>query len=1084
VRPKILKWALSPSRILTFSLVVMGISVSPLSPANTAQKSKKVVRQNSQGKKAGTSSGSTKGATNATNKRFDDLGSLSKEVVKAPVAAAGVGKKRTTFEKSSTAPKGLLNVPAKEILSTLQSINLLLSKNPGPAEKVKLLLNRSTATYSLARRRLLEGESKSIDATGKRLLAASQKDALEVSKTPGLPAQTKARALYIVGLSYIYLDKTNEAREVFIESLNTDPRSENTGWMALYVAEDFFDKEKFREAIPFYTSYQAQMDPKEIEIAKYKLAWTYLNLENPARTKALFIELIKNNPKEGFGKDSIKDLAFVMTTYSSESEILRTADDVFKDKDNQLAIDFLSAVMANLEVQNQVTLQSKVLSRLLQLEKDPVKKLQFLLAGLRTARKEYASISHYKAYTMIKEFMVKEGLEGGKKNFETVKSSLDIESQNIIKSYVETFAGRTKTPEKLSRDQVATSLKDLFEFYERHFSDSKPFVPILKLWLDVCIEVSDWKCVDLNADKLLAKQEVKSSFERIAFEQLVALDRLNVADPKQTEARFIAKLETFIEEHQKSSQWNELAKKLGQLYVKNKEVKKSLNLFEKVFVKEKSADSLYRLQWARFEAEMFEEVIAEKRKPVGPDDPRTQDVQRESALKLAIQFRKDDDFDNYKRVIKFFLSSGPAFDKATTARRDYFNYMLERDLIPVLAVELLNLPVAERFSKPYADILERTWVKAMRQSKFREASLIVASSDKKFRTTQVNNSRRILARLALGQRPTADEINELNFENKLYVLGLTSLARSDLALSYLSGMAPLKGKQLRSVGALAIRIQSGSWNLVRSARAVKLLGENYPFSSAPDFSKLPSEKLIEKVVIPTKSIQSQKALARWTEDIVFQTRRARSRVAKDIAKKPADVQIRAVQSARMLEIRVADFIKSQPVPTEFTGTQIDEYQAAIAEAVKEFTDQAAEFEKLEQKLIQVKAQQEQELALRELPMPDMTKWTWPSFYQSKEAESLRLEVENHNYLGALIMLDLFRPEPLKENEDYYRIRSGILLSLQDNKALRRYILEEIEQTQNNAIVEDWKKLVISQLPPPPENAIEKGEPKAEGIDEQ
>jgi tetratricopeptide (TPR) repeat protein len=1052
------------------SLFTLGMSFHALAATKKtkAQKTKQTVS-------------ATKNQTQQAS-RFEGISGLSSETNKKPVPEAGVGKKRTSFQKSEAAPKGLLNVEKEEIVNTLKGINLLLSKDPTPAEKIKLLLNRSMATYSLARKRLIESSARTVDATGNRLLNVAFKDAMDVARTPGLPAPVKARALYVAGLPLIYLDKVKEARNLFIESVNTDPKSENAGWMALFVAEDYFDGEQYREAIPFYSNFQAQMDPKEVELAKYKLAWTYLNLENPARTKALFIELIKNNPKEGFGKDSIKDLAFVLTTYSSETEILRVADDVFKDQQDQLVIDFLSAVMANLEVQNQVSLQSKVLARLLQIEKDPVKKLQYLLAGLRTARKEYASVYHFKAFLMIRDFMVKEGLEGGKKNFETVKSSLDIETQNIIKSYVETFAGRTKTPEKLSRDQIATSLKDLFTFYEKHFSDAKPFNPILRLWLDVCIEISDWKCVDIAADKLLQKPELKGIHQKVAFEQVVALDRLYTSTPKEFENRFVEKLEVFVTQFETAPQWGELSKKLGQIYVKNKETKKSLALFEKVFMKEKSADALYRLQWARFEAEMYEDVISEKRVPVGPTDPRIRDLQRESALKLAIQARKDNDFEAYSRVINFFLSLAPPADKAVAARRDYFNFMLEKNLIAPLVQEILKLPIPERFSKSYTDILERTWVKAMRQSMFREASIVVSSTDKKFRVSQQNLSRRFLSRLALGQRPGADELNELNSENKLYILGLTALARPELCLQYLNTQLPLRTKQIKSLAALALRIQSGSWNLVRNQRSVKLLGENYPFTSVPDFNKLPVEKLIQKVVIPTQVIQSQKALARWTEDIVFQTRRVRSRIAKEIAKKPIDVQVRAVQSARELEMRVADFIKAQPVPKEFTGTQIDEYQKAIAEVVKEFTDQAAEFEKLEQKLIQVKGTQTQEIAMRELPLPDLTKWNWSSFYQSTDGATLKTEIENHNYLGALIVLDLFRPEPLKETLDYYQLRSGILLSISDNKALRRYVLEELEQTKNLQIVNDWKALVAQLMPAAPENAKEEGEPKADDIE--
>jgi tetratricopeptide (TPR) repeat protein len=357
---------------------------------------------------------------------------------------------------------------------------------------------------------------------------------------------------------------------------------------------------------------------------------------------------------------------------------------------------------------------------------------------------------------MIKDFMIKEGLEGGKKNFETVKGSLDLEAQNIIRSFLETFAGRTKTPEKLTRDQIGTYLKDLFAFYETHFQDSKPYVTILKFWMDVCFETSDWKCVDASAEKLISREDTKKGHEKYALDQIVALDRLNTGDPKEYEKRFISKIEKFIETYPTSQQWVELAKKLGQLYVKNKDSDKAIKLFEKVFLKEQSADSLYRLQWARFEAEKYQEVIDEKRQPKGPTDIRIRDLQRESALKLAIEARKDDNFERYSKVIKYFLSLDPPADKATTARRDYFNYMLEKNHVAALTAELVSLPPQQRFSKSYTDILERTWVKAMRQAKYKEASSVVFSADPQFKVSQANLSRRFLSRVAGGLKPSSD----------------------------------------------------------------------------------------------------------------------------------------------------------------------------------------------------------------------------------------------------------------------------------------------------------------------------------------
>lgn len=1055
------------NRFFLISALGLGFSVSPQakvekrSPASTQ-------------KKSSTKKTNTPKTSSTQTKRQLDVSGLTSLKTESPAKKSKEAEKKKPkkLDESEIGPKGLLNVPAEEIVETLKGINLLLSKKPGEQERIKLQMNRAMSTYSLARRRLIDSKDKKADATTKRLLAVANKDALAVSKIPNLSEQMRARSLYIAGLPLILLERMPEARNLFIEALSIDPRSENAGWMALFVGEDFFERENFHEAIPYYSNYWGVMDDREVEISKYKLAWTYLNLENPSRARQLFIELIRKNPKEGFGKDSIKDLAYVVTTYNSESEILRITDEVFGDKEPQMTIDFLSTVMANLEIQNQVTLQSQILARLLVLEKDPVKKLQYLLAGVRTARKEYASIQHFKAFGQIRAFMEKEGLEGGKKNFEAVRSSLDLESQNVIKAYVETFAGRTKTPEKLTRNQIAINLKELFGFYEKHFSEAKTFIPVLKLWLDVCIDTSDWACVDSVAEKILAKKEMQAQHQRSFFEQIVALDRLNTENPKNWESKFEKRLEDFVGTQETAPQWLDLSKRLSQIYIKNKDYKKAVTLAEKVFTKDPSADAHYRLQWTRFEAGLYADVVAEKRKPkTEPVDPKSIDLQRESALKIAIEARKSDNFEEYTKAIKFFLALNPTPAKAMTARKDYFLYMLEKDYLAQLTAEMRTLPPEIRFSKDLSEVLELGWVKAMRLGKFQEAVSLTTSPVKTFKVGQQNQSRSFMGKLALGQSPSFDDFKLLSFDSRLYVIGTLALAKPDLALFYLSQETPVKNKQLRSLAALAFRIQSGDWSVVRTAKTARILGDNYPFTEGKNLSPLPVEALIKKVVIPVKPINNQRTLARYTEDIVFQTRRARKRVPKEIARKPLEVQIRTVNAARTLETRVADFLKAQPAPRELTGAQIDEYQKAIAEVAKEFIDQAVEFEKLGKSLEEAKLKSDIELAQRQLPMPDMTRWEWPSAFRGDALAALKQTYENHNYLGTLLMMDLHRNEALKEPLDYYRVRSGVLVSISDNPALRRYVLEELEQSNQAETIASWKKLVADKIQLP-EAAIE------------
>jgi hypothetical protein len=64
-----------------------------------------------------------------------------------------------------------------------------------------------------------------------------------------------------------------------------------------------------------------------------------------------------------------------------------------------------------------------------------------------------------------------------------------------------------------------------------------------------------------------------------------------------------------------------------------------------------------------------------------------------------------------------------------------------------------------------------------------------------------------------------------------------------------------------------------------------------------------------------------------------------------------------------------------------------------------------------------------------------------------------------NQLGALALLDYLRPSLIKEDSDFFMIRSGILLFLNPNAALRVYVLDELEKSGQKKIISDWEKLV-------------------------
>jgi hypothetical protein len=67
-------------------------------------------------------------------------------------------------------------------------------------------------------------------------------------------------------------------------------------------------------------------------------------------------------------------------------------------------------------------------------------------------------------------------------------------------------------------------------------------------------------------------------------------------------------------------------------------------------------------------------------------------------------------------------------------------------------------------------------------------------------------------------------------------------------------------------------------------------------------------------------------------------------------------------------------------------------------------------------------------------------------------------MDGANYTAALVVLDLFRPEPLKSNDDYYRLRAGILLMSRDADAMRKYVFDELEAANQKGLLDKWREM--------------------------
>jgi hypothetical protein len=97
---------------------------------------------------------------------------------------------------------------------------------------------------------------------------------------------------------------------------------------------------------------------------------------------------------------------------------------------------------------------------------------------------------------------------------------------------------------------------------------------------------------------------------------------------------------------------------------------------------------------------------------------------------------------------------------------------------------------------------------------------------------------------------------------------------------------------------------------------------------------------------------------------------------------------------------------------------------------------------------------------RILPVPEMQKWTWPTVYDSNPFASVVKAVKAGNPVGALTLLDFHREGNVRDEADYYRIRTGILLGASPPEPARIYMLAELEHANQTALIQEWRQLTV------------------------
>jgi hypothetical protein len=293
-------------------------------------------------------------------------------------------------------------------------------------------------------------------------------------------------------------------------------------------------------------------------------------------------------------------------------------------------------------------------------------------------------------------------------------------------------------------------------------------------------------------------------------------------------------------------------------------------------------------------------------------------------------------------------------------------------------------------------------------------------------------------------------------------MGLFALANPKTVIAYAQANSRSLSESERSITGLAIRIANDKRQLVRTSELESLLGKNYPFAEKGQESPIAIETQMMAIRFPELEKLSPEKQAKVMQSNMDGVHSVRGQIMKAIKGKPQDPRLRVLERAMQLESNMAGFILNSPVPKELKPEQVEEYKTGLKSAAEEFQQQSKEFETLVKGIQEEMGKSSSALEARVLPSPDMSDWPWPQVYRQK-LQNLSKELEAGNQIGALALLDYYRPTLIKEDGDFFMIRAGVLLFLNPNSTMKVYVLDELEKSSQKAAIDTWKKMVRANM---------------------
>lgn len=931
------------------------------------------------------------------------------------------------------------------------------------SQRIEILMNEAKLLISLAQARMDKKASPAPNLFEPRPMEHAEKiltEFIEVRDPVLRPTDAQfAQAYRLRGMTFFYRDDYSSALKDFEASIKLDTASSDSLWTAFMAAEEHFEQSNFLRASELYqlVASRAAKGARSRELARYKLAWCWINLSKFSEAEAIFSDLASGTGDEALALDAARDLAFVITRVRNEKQILAMYDQRFANSKVR-GLAFLKKALATMESQGKLASNSPLRERVLQLEGDATAKVTIQLDSIQSVAREYASLEH--VGRVLEVMAIAENIAPEK------REPLEVASERVIRIFTETYAGRIKSPEAIDKALIAGSLQKLFSEHLRVFPATRKKDKLYAVWFDVCESEKDGACLYRISEAVLndlefKKPDLKPLRRRALDLRLVGLDILN----SSTETgEYLSRFKDALKERLMDPEARDRAlagAKLSQLFINEKRFEDAAAILNAVLKIEPSQEYWYRLKWSQLQGSDYKRVLESPQSLgiqalSGNPDPRLAAVLAEASIKLATLARESGDLDQMGTHLARFEQVSTDRGKVDLARDEWVSALLAKKAYPEVLRKM------GEFGPEWARRTEATAIRSrllhelLDTAHFEFLPGLLKQWPLETRPRQEAQALLLAALYAGGPKSVGREgVRGLEPAQRDVWLSSAVLTAPQWVQGYFKLYPPANSAE-KELLALAAKVA-----------ARDLAPEARPKTLAPATS---FEKSASAIVFPLGRKMPEARYTAAVQSAISGVKASRERVTPALKGQPVEVQLRILAKQRDLESKASSSITQAPVPKGLQGADLEQYRDGLRQLASEFDAQVKEIALAEEK---IRVSDRETTAAREaeektrtlLPLADPSFLLAPRWLaREQETGGVARLVEAGNPWGAIMELERLRGGKLIDGEDYWRLRTWLLLSIEGAPTHRtqgtmilRYLYDELNDAGMKAIIEECRR---------------------------